>query len=50
VIQSQVGYLVPLDRVSKRDRVAVEDEGARLLMFVAADVRLRDAIGVDPRV
>ena len=32
----------PLDRLSKRERAAVEDEGARLLTFVAAQAKSRD--------
>jgi len=33
-----------LDRLPKRDRVAVEDEGARLLMFVAAEASSRSVV------
>ena len=34
----------------KRDRVAVEDEGARLLNFIATDVGRRGEIVVEPRI
>ena len=36
--------IVLLDRVPKRDRVAVEEEGARLLTFVASETRSREVI------
>ncbi|MDQ2966798.1 MAG: winged helix DNA-binding domain-containing protein, partial [Actinomycetota bacterium] len=39
-----------LNRLPKRERVAVEDEGVRLLTFIAAEIRPRDVIVVDPPV
>ena len=39
-----------LDRLPKRERVAVEDEGARLLGFIAEGETARDVIVVEPRV
>jgi winged helix DNA-binding protein len=41
--------IVLVDRLPKRERVAVEDEGARLLKFWAADAPSRDVTLVDPR-
>jgi hypothetical protein len=38
-----------LDRLAKRERVAVVDEGARLLAFVAAEATDRDVLVVGPR-
>ncbi|MEK6206203.1 MAG: winged helix DNA-binding domain-containing protein [Chloroflexota bacterium] len=38
-----------IDKLSKRERVAVEAEGDRLLAFIAADVTARDVIVVGPR-
>ena len=38
-----------LDRLAKRERVAVVDEGARLLAFIAADATDRDVLVVEPR-
>jgi hypothetical protein len=38
-----------LDRVSKRDRVALEDEGARLLTFLAAKATSRKVLVRQPR-
>jgi hypothetical protein len=40
--------LVFLDRLPKRERVAVEEEGARLLAFIAADATSRDVVVVEP--
>jgi hypothetical protein len=37
-----------LDRLAKRERVAVEDEGARLLTFVAAETSSRNVIVSEP--
>jgi winged helix DNA-binding protein len=42
--------IVLLDRLPKRERAAVEEEGARLLSFIAADVTARDVTLVEPRV
>ena len=42
--------VVLLDPLPKRDRVAVEDEGARLLNFIATDVGRRGEIVVEPRI
>ena len=36
-----------IDKVPKRERVAVEDEGARLLSFVAADATTRNVTIVE---
>jgi hypothetical protein len=36
--------IVILERLPKRDRAAVEQEGARLLTFVAADTSSRDVV------
>jgi hypothetical protein len=38
-----------LDRLSKRERLAVEEEGGRLLEFIAADAASRDVTIVEPR-
>jgi hypothetical protein len=40
--------IVLIDRLPKRERVAVEDEGARLLAFIAADAPSRDVTMVAP--
>jgi hypothetical protein len=40
--------LVLLDRLPKRDRVGLEEEGARLLAFIAADATSRDVVVVGP--
>ncbi|TMC74940.1 MAG: winged helix DNA-binding domain-containing protein [Chloroflexi bacterium] len=37
-----------LDRVPRRDQVAVEEEGARLVAFIAADATSRDVIVGEP--
>src|SRR5206468_12421001 len=39
-----------LDRLPKRERVALEAEGARLLSFIAADVGPREVTVVEPPV
>ena len=36
--------IVLLDRLPKRERVAVEEEGARLLAFAAAETSSRDVM------
>jgi winged helix DNA-binding protein len=40
--------IVPVDRLPKRERVALEDEAARLLKFWAADAPSREVILVEP--